>query len=122
MTPQVMFARVSIRGASGVLADEDRVRKEGIMRPIHSGRRPGPVWFIWALTNGFVLCSAIAVGFAEEHSSVAKSGGLINGMSVTRDEDAKEYPFKAMLSRSIRANCNRVSCRSKRRKRKGCLR
>jgi hypothetical protein len=49
--------------------------------------------FMWALTSSLFLSGLIGVGFADDQTTVnpAKTTGLINGMSVTRGQDSKEY-------------------------------
>ena len=49
--------------------------------------------YMWALTSGLFLSGLIGVGFADDQTTVnpAKTTGLINGMSVTRGQDSKEY-------------------------------
>lgn len=46
--------------------------------------------FMWALPSGIVLSCALALG-AEEAPSVATTTAVHNGMSVTRDQESKEY-------------------------------
>jgi hypothetical protein len=56
-------------------------------------RRRHPSSCMGALTVGLAVSGLIGVGFADDHTTVnlAKTTGPINGISVTRGQDAKEY-------------------------------